>query len=89
MSNRKLTNPMQTMSQDKNFCRAYNKENSEGWYPMREEDFAEASFVYVIQAFEEICNKDAYKVWQTLKSPTKAHLRRLMAIEQIMTGEAL
>ncbi|CAB4139350.1 hypothetical protein UFOVP336_37 [uncultured Caudovirales phage] len=56
---------------------------------MREEDFAEASFVYVIQAFEEICNKDAYKVWQTLKSPTKAHLRRLMAIEQIMTGEAL
>lgn len=47
----------------------------------------EASFHYVIAAFEEICEEDIYKVWKALQSHTKAHLRRMMAIEQLKVGE--
>lgn len=52
-----------------------------------EQDFKEASFHYVIAAFEEICEEDASKVWKALPSHTKAEMRRMMAIEQIKVGE--
>jgi hypothetical protein len=70
---------MQTMPQDKNSQR-------EG-YP--DEDFAEASLIYVIHAFQEKIEEDPSKVWKALDSPTKAHLRRMMALEQLMAGEAV
>lgn len=48
-----------------------------------EEDFAEASLIYVIQAFEEQVEEDTVKVWKLLPSHTKAHLRRMVALEQL------
>lgn len=65
------------MSQKQNILRA----SEEGF------NFKEASFHYVIAAFEEICEEDIYKVWKALQSHTKAHLRRMMAMEQIKAGE--
>lgn len=41
------------------------------------------SNIYVIKAFEEICEEDVIAVWKTLDTPTKAHLRRMVAIEQL------
>jgi len=55
----------------------------------REEDFAEASLVYVLRAFEEQVEEDASKVWAYLPGHTKAHLRRMMAKEQLLAGEPL
>lgn len=52
-----------------------------------QEDFAEASLIYVLRAFEEQVEEDPGKVWKALPSHTKAHLRRMMAIEQLKVGE--
>ena len=41
------------------------------------------SNIYVLKAFEEICEEDAHAVWKALDSPTKAHLRRMVALEQL------
>lgn len=54
---------------------------------LSQEDFAEAAFYYTIGAFEELCEEDASKVWKELPSHTKAHLRRMVAIEQLKAGE--
>ncbi len=53
------------------------------------EGLKELSNIYVLKAFEEILEEDPCKVWKALPSHTKAHLRRLMAIEQIKAGEEL
>lgn len=54
-----------------------------------QEDFAEASLVYVLRAFEEQVEEDAVKVWKLLPSHTKAHLRRMMALESLRAGEEI
>lgn len=51
------------------------------------EDFKEASLIYVLRAFEEQVKEDPSKVWKALPSHTKAHLRRMMALEQLKAGE--
>lgn len=60
---------------------------NENYFRTGEEDFAEAFLVYVLRAFEEQVEADPYKVWKALQSHTKAHLRRMMAIEQLKVGE--
>lgn len=62
-------------------------ESSKVYSEISEEYFKEASFHYVIRAFEEICEEDTIKVWKFLPTHIKAEMRRMMAIEQIKAGE--
>lgn len=47
----------------------------------------EGALIWTIGALEEEFEKDALKVWKMLPSNTKAHIRRLIAIESLMVGE--
>lgn len=66
---------MQTLPQEQNF----NGTSAE--------DFLEAHFYYTLLGFQELVKEKrwgAEKVWKALDSETKAHLRRIMVIEQLI-----
>lgn len=51
------------------------------------EALREGALIWTLQAFEEACEKDPFRVWKELSSPVKAHIRRMVAIEQLKVGE--
>lgn len=89
MSNEKLTDLMQTLSQRQNKNGTLRENREEDQFSRENFDYKEASFHYTLGAFEEICQEDCEKVWKHLTSHTKAHFRRMMAKEQLLAGEPL
>lgn len=54
-----------------------------------QEALKELSNHYIIKNFESYLEEHTIEVWKALSTPSKAHLRRMMALEQLRTGEAL